>query len=172
MYASLTFLPFVEFDFRFTKQLGLSASQRHTADRSPSIRFKLLSERHQTPAIVIGIHDLFTTVEEGQARHFGATYVVLTKHFFSRTFMLVPSIGYGSDLLQGHQPELLGLFGGVKIRTIHARRLALLIDYDSRYVNAGVDIYITRMLRIKLGLSNFQFFTASGSMHFNLFDVF
>ena len=172
LFSSLTFLPYIEVDLKFTKQLGRSAGQGHTVDRSPSIRFKVLSERRSRPAVVIGLHDVYSTVQDGHARHFGATYVVLGKRFPISKFLIAPSLGYGFDAFKGQNKSLLGLFGGVRIRSVYFRRAALLFEYDSNNVNVGADLYMDRTFRIKCGLLNFQYFSASASMHFDLFDVF
>ncbi|MBN1559150.1 YjbH domain-containing protein [candidate division KSB1 bacterium] len=172
LFSSLTFMPFIEVDLRFTKQLGRSAAQGHTVDRSPSVRFKLLREKRARPAVVFGIHDVFSTVAEGGARHFGATYVVLSKRFMSSQFLVATSMGYGFVAFESRGRELIGLFGGVKFRSIHFRRIALLAEYDTKYINVGADFYVNEIVRCKCGLLNFQYFTANASMHFNLFDVF
>ncbi|MBN1481763.1 hypothetical protein EH223_05425 [candidate division KSB1 bacterium] len=172
VFASMTFLPFLEIDLRLTKQLGLAASERHTVDRSPSVRVKLVRERRTLPTILFGVHDIFSTVEHGQARHFGATYFVATKHFLHGTFMIAPTIGYGFEILESDQTELLGFFGGIKIRSAYFRRIALLVDYDTKYMNFAMDIYPLKSAQIKLALLNFRHFAANASMHFSLFDVF
>lgn len=172
LFASMTFLPNLEIDLRLTKQLGRSAGEQHTVDRSPSLRLRLLRERRLLPSIVFGVHDLFSTVEDGQARHFGATYFVATKRFLHGKFLFAPSIGYGFNLLESRQPELLGFFGGVKIRSAHFRPFALNMDYDTKYLNFAVDIYPVKSAQIKIALLNFQHFAANASMHFSLFDVF
>ncbi|MBN1466980.1 YjbH domain-containing protein [candidate division KSB1 bacterium] len=172
LFSSLTFLPFLEVDLRFTKQVGRSAAQGHTVDRSPSVRCRVLREKQKSPAVVFGIHDIFSTIEHGGARHFGAAYVVLSKRFFSSQFLIAPSLGYGFDLFEARGRELVGLFGGVRIRSTHFRRVAFLADYDTKYFNVGADLYLGDLFRCKFGLANFHYFTANASMHFSLFDVF
>ncbi len=171
-FTTLSFLPYIEVNLKFTKQLGRPVRSGHTVDRSPSIRLKLLNERRYNPSLVFGVHDVLSTVNKGRARHFGATYLVATKHFFIQKLMLVPSLGYGFDTLDGREKDLVGLFGGVKIRYARLRPVAFLIDYDTRYLNVGVDAYPTGFSCIKVGWTNFRYFVAGVSMQFNLFDVF
>lgn len=171
-FTSLSFLPYLDVSIKFTKQLGRPASSGHTVDRSPSVRLKLLNERRLYPALVFGVQDVLSTVNKGRARHFGATYLVMTKHFFIENFMIVPSIGYGFKMLDGREKDLVGIFGGAKIRYARFRPAALLIDYDTQYLNVGFDLFPTRFLCIKAGMTNFKYFVAGASMQFNLFDVF
>jgi hypothetical protein len=172
IFTTLSFLPYIEVNLKFTKQVGREARDNHTVDRSPSIRLKLLNEKRHYPSIVFGVHDVLSTVNNGHARHFGATYFVATKHFFVQDFMIVPSIGYGFDTLDGNEKDLVGLFGGAKVRYARLRPVAFLIDYDTQYVNIGLDFFPTKFACIKVGLTNFQYFVAGVSMQFNLFDVF
>lgn len=171
-FATLSFLPYVEMNLKFTKQLGRPARSGHTVDRSPSIRLKLLNEKRRIPAIVFGVHDVLSTVDKGNARHFGATYLVFTKHFVTPDFMIVPTLGYGFDALNGREKELVGIFGGARLSYARMRPVSFLIDYDTRYLNIGFDLFPTRYSCIKVGWTNFRYFVAGASMQINLFDVF
>jgi hypothetical protein len=172
LFISLTFLPNVEVDMRFTKQLGRPSYMRHTMDRAPGVRVRLLRETQQRPAIVFGIHDVFSTVANGRARHFGATYVVCTKRFYYGSFLVAPSLGFGFDFFEAQGKELMGVFGGARIRSKYFKPLAVLVDYDTQFLNFGLDFYAAHGFRLKVGFLSFRYFVAGISMHFNLFDVF
>ena len=171
-FISMTFLPFIEFDLRLTKQLGVPPSQHHTVDRSPSLRFKLLRDKGAVPAVVLGFHDIFSTVEEGEARHFGATYLVATKIFKINHLLVIPTLGYGLDAIEAKGYEFVGFFSGLKFQIFRHRQFGLSIDYDSEMINIGADAVFFHLLYLKCALLNMRYFSFGASMHFNLFDVF
>ena len=171
-FFSVTFLPFIEFDLRLTKQLGRPASKGHTVDRSPSIRLKLLRDRGVKPAIVLGFHDIFSTVEAGEARHFGSTYVVATKIFKINNVLLSPTLGYGLDVIEAARHDFIGLFGGLKFQIYPYRQFAVCVDYDSESINLGADAELLDSVIFKCALVDLRYFSVGASMHFDLFDVF
>ena len=172
IFASMTFLPFLEFDLRLTKQLGIPPSHHHTVDRSPSIRLKILRDRGWKPALVIGLQDIFSTVEQGEARHFGSTFIVATKIFKINNLLISPTAGYGFKAIKAGQYEFVGLFGGAKFQLFSHRQFSLSIEHDSESLNIGADISVLRMMNLKCAILDLQYFSFGASMHFDLFDVF
>ncbi|HNY03112.1 MAG TPA: YjbH domain-containing protein, partial [Bacteroidales bacterium] len=69
VFASLTFLKFLEVDLRVTRQLDVPHGASHVVDRVPSVRFRLLQEKKYIPAVAAGFHDILTSFEDGSARH-------------------------------------------------------------------------------------------------------
>jgi len=172
LFASMTFLPFIEFDLRLTKQLGKPPSQRHTVDRSPGFRIKLLRDKGINPAVVLGFHDIFSTVKKGEARHFAATYVVASKILKIGNVLITPTLGYGLDIIPAADYEFVGLIGGVKCRLYKHPNFALCLDYDSQFVNVGFDASLLNFLTLKIAVLEMQYFSFGTSMQFDLFDVF
>jgi len=172
VFGAMTFLPFLEFDLRLTKQLGIPPSQHHTVDRSPSVRLKILRDKGWRPAVVIGFQDIFSTVERGEARHFGSTFIVATKIYKINNILISPTLGYGLSIIKASQYEFIGLFGGAKFQLFSQRQFALSIEYDSASVNVGADISMLEMMNLKCAVLDLKYFSIGASMHFNLFGVF
>ena len=171
-FMSVTFLPFIEFDLRLTKQLGRPASERHTVDRSPSIRLKILRDRGLRPALVLGFHDIFSTVKDGEARHFGSTYIAATKIFKINHILFTPTLGYGLDAIEARRYEFQGFFGGAKLQFFAQQHYAISIEYDSNAFNIGADASILKLMTLKCAFLDMRYFSFGASMHFDLFDVF
>ena len=172
VFGAMTFLPFIEFDLRLTKQLGKPPSQHHTVDRSPSIRLKILRDRGLKPAVVIGFQDIFSTVEKGEARHFGSTFIVATKIFKINNLLMSPTVGYGFKAIKASQYEFVGFFGGAKFQLLSHRQFSLSIEHDSATVNVGADISMLGIMSLKCAIMDLRYFSLGASMHFNLFGVF
>jgi hypothetical protein len=172
LFSSLTFLPFFELDLRLTRQLNLPTEATHTVDRSPGVRLQLLKQTRYLPSAVLGLQDLFSTIDDGTARHFAASYLVLTRRFVVGALFLSPTAGYSYPLYKSRQSELVGWFGGVKVQPKNLSSLAFLLEYDTHTINVGVDIFIRKFVLLKFALLNFQYLSFGTSMHFNLFAVF
>lgn len=172
VFSSLTFLPFFELDLRLTRQLNLPAEATHTVDRSPGIRLRLLKQTRFLPSAVLGFQDLFSTITDGTARHFAASYLVFTRRFAAGALYLSPTLGYSHPLYASRQSEFVGWFGGLKVQPKSFTSLAFLLEYDTHNANIGFDIFIRHFVLLKFALLNFQYFSFGTSMHFNLFAVF
>lgn len=105
-------------------------------DRIVNVKFAFLHERTILPQFAIGIQDAIGT------RIFNATYLVASKKIaFSKVVACKLSLGYGKKLIEyifdtPDNYRLLGFFGGVEVDMMH--RVALMIEYDSKKINAGV----------------------------------
>ena len=170
VYTSLTFLSFVEIDLRVTRILGLPSGSHHVVDRVPTIRFRILKEKKYIPAVAIGLHDVITSLESGAARHFGASYVVVTKNFtLPKLFLSIEaSAGYGTPWLFWQNNELIGLFGGVALHCTKFPWMTLLFDYDGATANTGLRVVCFKHLILMAGVLNFNSLTASINYHFHL----
>ena len=169
-YAGLTFLPFLEINFRLTRQLNLPDNCNHTADRMPSIRLRIINEKKFIPSIVIGVHDFISSLEKGVAKHFGATYIVVTKSFCLErvSLNLETSIGYGTDWLNSANNEFVGIFGGFAVNWNKISWITLMFDYDGEIPNAGLKLVCFKHLHLMAGLLNFNSLTGSISYHIKL----
>ena len=172
IFASFTFLPFMEIDLRLTKQLNMPEGANHTMDRSPSLRIKVLRERGIFPAMVLGVHDFIATADEGSSRHFAASYLVLTKRLYLPVARVSPTLGYSFPIFKKQSYEFLAWFAGVKVQPYALRWMAIVMDYDSAEFNVGIDVYPLPWIQVKCALLDRQYFTFNTSMHFNLFRVF
>lgn len=170
IYASLTFLSFVEVDLRVTRQLNIPSGTNHVVDRVPTVRFRILKETKWIPAVTIGFHDVLTSLESGGARHFGASYIVVTKNFHIPELYLNigTTAGWGASSLVWKNDEFIGLFGGFSVNIDKLKWMSLLCDYDGVTINAGLRVICFRHLFLTAGTINFDSFTGTISYRFNL----
>lgn len=170
VYCSVTFLSFVEVDLRVTRILGLPEGSNHVVDRVPTVRFRILKEKKWVPAVTIGLHDVITSLEGGEARHFGASYLVVTKNFHIPKwyFNIEATAGYGLSSFIWKNNELMGPFGALAFRYDKAPWLSLMFDYDGETPNAGLRVVCFKHLNIMAGFLGFSSFTGSISYQFRL----
>ena len=169
-YASLTFLSFIEIDLRVTRQLNMPEGATHVVDRVPTIRFRILKEKKWVPAVALGFHDVLTSLDNGTARHFGASYVVVTKNFHLPALHLDigTTAGWGAEAFIWKNDEFKGLFGGFSVGVDKLDWMKLLVDYDGVTVNTGLRIVCFHHLALMAGTMGFDCFTAAVSYRFNL----
>ncbi len=160
-YASLTFLPFLEVTVRlnYPNKMRWSGSQPiNGVDRVPMVRLRLLREKKYLPAIVAGIHDFASTSNDGTV-FFNATYLVLSKKISAVDLQL----GYAPKIMDANHYQLTGMFGGVSYSPFHD--LFLLAEYDSRYVNTGVQLLFLNHFYLDLASLNFDSYAAGLGFH-------
>jgi hypothetical protein len=170
VYTSLTFLSFIEVDLRVTRKLNYPSYQSHVADRVPTVRFRILKEKKRVPAVAVGFHDVLTSLDDGSAHHFGASYVVVTKNFTIAPAHLKigATAGYGAGKLVWENSEFVGPFGGISLGSDKIPWMDLLADYDGNTVNAGARFALFHRLFLTAGTMNFDSFTGTFSYRFNL----
>ena len=170
VYVSLTFLSFVEVDLRVTRQLNIPSGSNHVVDRVPTIRFRILKEKKWIPAVTLGLHDVVTSLESGAARHFGASYLVVTKNFHIPKLHLDlgTTVGWGATNFFWKNNEFIGLFGGFSLSHDKLNWMNLLFDYDGVSINSGIRFICFRHLYLTAGTMNFDSFTGTISYRFNL----
>jgi len=170
VYVNLTFLSFVEIDLRVTRQLNVPSGTNHVVDRVPTIRFRILKEKKWIPAVTFGLHDVVTSLENGSARHFGASYIVMTKNFHLKKMHLDvgTTAGWGASSFIWKNDELIGPFGGFSLTIDQVKWMNLLCDYDGETINAGLRFVCFSHLFLTVGTINFDAFTGSISYRFNL----
>jgi Exopolysaccharide biosynthesis protein YbjH len=169
-YASLTFLPFLELDFRLTRILDLPDNSHHTVDRMPSIRLRLIKQKKWYPSVAVGVHDFLSSLDTGVARHFSASYLVCTRSFYlnRKTIKLDGTIGFGTDWLNSKDHEFVGLFGGLSVNWERVKWANVMIDYDGRTMNAGVNFVFFKHLKLMAGLQGLDQFTGTIAYQINL----
>jgi hypothetical protein len=170
VYASLTFLSFVEVDLRVTRQINIPEGASHVVDRVPTVRFRILKEKKWVPAVAIGFHDVISSLESGIARHFGATYLVVTKNFHIAKLHLDigTTAGWGAGKFIWENNEFIGPFGGISIGSDKLKWMNLLADYDGTTFNTGLRFVCFRHLYLTAATMNFDSFTGTLSYRFNL----
>ncbi len=163
VFASLTFLPFVEVDLRVTGMLDHPDTYKFGLDRVPSVRFRILKEKRWIPAVVAGFQDVLTSVENGSPRLFGASYLVVTKNFhIPQIFLNIEATaGYGSEWFIWQNTELIGAFGGIAVSCDKFKWITFMIDYDGQTPNAGLRLEFFKHLNLMAGFLNFDSFTGT-----------
>jgi len=152
-YLNLTFLPFLEIAFKSTL-LKIKSTGRYTnQDRSISIRIQLMKEKEYIPAVTIGGHDLeissskslkYYTYQSTSNHYFGATYIVLTKHFDVNKTIIGATSGYGLNIAGNSQFK--GFFGGLTLAHQSFKPLTLMGEYDTKGINLGGSLLLFKHL--------------------------
>lgn len=146
-YLNLTFLPFLEVNFGSTHLLNLPGGD-NTVDRNISLRLRAVRERKFVPAIVIGAHDLYSSIskEKKTNQYFSSLYIVATKHIPVKRSEFGITLGYGFDAFRNSQYE--GLFGGISFSPSFLRQLNVIAEYDTKGINLGANMLFFKHLFI------------------------
>jgi len=170
VFASLTFLEFIEVDLRVTRQLDVPSGAHHVVDRVPTVRFRILKEKKYLPAVAAGFHDILSSYESGEARHFGASYLVMTKNFrLAQGWLIVgATAGWGAHTFIWKNDEFKGFFGGVSLGSEKIRWLNLLADHDGKCFSAGLRVSLFDRLTLTAATMNFDSFTGTLGYRFRL----
>jgi hypothetical protein len=162
VYASVTFLPFLEIGLRVNRMLGFPKGRNYTVDRVPMVRLRVLKEGKHTPAVVLGIHDFFASFGGEEAIHFNATYAVFSKKVAA--FDL--HAGYAPALMSVNHYQLNGLFYGVAYSPL--KSVQLQFENDSRYFNTGIRVGFLKFFAVSLATVNFNSLVGGFSFKFKV----
>ena len=164
IFTSITFLPFLEVDFRLTKPLNLPKDNKYTVDRMPSVRFRLLKEKKWYPSVVIGIHDF------GNAINFRSSYLVCSKKIYLiHTYLNIKNtIGYGTQWFNSNAHDFVGFFGGISVNCKKIKWLDIMIEYDSQRINIGSSVLFFKNIKLLVGLQGGDALTGSISYRTSL----
>lgn len=157
-YATLGFLPFLEISIRYTRQIdrGPDGYEHYFADRMPSFRLRLLKEKKNQPAFAIGSGDFITSIKDKGPQMFASYYAVITKNLFANTEKpaLELTVGYAFKIGNARYYDMRGIFGGARIYHPKYQWLSAMIDFDSRYWNMGIRLFLFKHLHIMPVLRN------------------
>jgi len=160
MWGRMGFLPFLEAGGMFVRPDHYIGG---FGDRSVYLRVRLLREKGWRPAVTVGTQDFFAIKqlkwETATAQHFGALYLVASRHDTLRGVPLHFHLGYGPDWLVARTKMLVGLFGGVSYSP--HRMVTLLAEYDAECFNAGLRLQPFPFLQAHLGLWKLKEVTAN-----------
>lgn len=153
-------LPFMEIMFRYSHEINMKVlpTQNYFPDRMFTVRFKLLDERKNLPAIVLGLQDI-TAITETTCKvcsNFTATYIVGSKIINHRNFTFDFSLGYATDLKKLPAKDFKGFFGGIEIEHKELDNIQILIEHDSTSFNIGLQGYLYNRLHAVIGLMDFK----------------
>jgi len=157
-YFDVTFLPFLEINFGNTRLLNYPGDH-YTVDRRFSFRLRALKERKYVPAIVIGAHDVYTTIQSGADvnQYFNSIYIVATKHIPVKRSEFGFTLGYGFDFFNSNQ--FIGFFGGISFSPSFLRQLNLIVEYDGTAFNLGGNILFFKHLFVYAMVQDIKYFS-------------
>jgi hypothetical protein len=157
-YATLTFLPRVEIMFRYTHLDNWRNGPYGTyfPDRMIAVRVQVLREKNVQPAVLIGFHDLRF---KGFSSHsfFGANYIVASKTFQPSGFIFGLHSGAAFDLFGEKSQTMKGLFGGISISHSLTPWANVIVEHDSRRLNAAVKLLFVNHLQVMAGLMDMKY---------------
>jgi hypothetical protein len=163
-YFNLTFMPFLEVAYKCTLIKTLSTGHYTQQDRSINLRMQLMKEKEYLPAVVVGVHDIYTHTDKNQ--YFGASYIVLTKHVEIHNNILGITSGYGAKLLRNN--EFVGLFGGLSFAPAVFKPITLMGEYDSNGLNLGGSLLIFKHLYLFSMAQHIKYFSGGIAYRFYL----
>lgn len=159
-FISVTPLPFLEIMFRYSHELNaiISKKTEYFPDRMFTARFNILNEKRNRPSIVLGLQDVSALTETTckLCSHFTATYIVASKIFNYKKITIDTSIGYAADIASLPAKDFKGFFGGLEIKYNEFEKAQLLIDYDTRSINIGLQSYVINRFHTVIGLMDFE----------------
>jgi len=159
-FISVTPLPFIEIMFRYSHELNNKVNMitRYFPDRMFTARFKLIEEKGNRPAILLGLQDISAITETTckSCSNFTATYIVTSKMINYKNFTFDVSVGYAADLTKLPAKDFKGLFGGLEVKYDEFDRAQLLIDYDTENLNIGIQGFLFNRIHTVLGLMDFD----------------
>lgn len=166
-FASLTFLPFVEVQFRYTFMVGIERGPdiSHFGDRMVSARFRLYDgTKSNWPSLAIGFNDMVSLFQllpgRVSASHFNANYIVVSKVLNVNKLNLDASLGYAYDLaaiIGRTSPKRLyydGFFGGLEFSHSRFTGSGLMIEFDSRRIHGGIRVLLFNRFQLLAGLND------------------
>jgi len=165
-YFNLSFLPFMEINFGNTRLLNYDKGSA-TVDRRFSVRIRAVRERKYIPAIVVGVHDVFTSIsKESQTnQYFSSMYIVASKNIPVKKSEFGITLGYGINAFRNNQ--FLGLFGGVSFSPGFYRPLKFIAEYDGKGINLGGNILFFKHLFIYAMVHDVKYF--SGGLAYRVY---
>lgn len=159
-FITVNLTSFMEVMFRYSHELNMEVNPQTTyfPDRMFTARFKLIEENKNKPAIVLGLQDISSITETTceSCSNFTATYLVGSKAFQFKDFLIDFSLGYAADLKKLPAKDFKGLFGGLELKYSEFDKAQLLIDYDTNSINIGLQAYLFNRIHTVLGLMDFE----------------
>lgn len=165
-YLNITFLPFLEVSFGNTHLLNYNEGNA-TVDRRFSVRLRAVREREFIPAVVIGAHDVFSSIsrEANTNQYFSSLYIVATKNIPVKRSEFGITLGYGFNAFRNNQ--FVGFFGGVSFSPSFLRQLTLIAEYDAESFNLGGNILFFKHLFVYAMVKDFKNF--SGGIAYRIY---
>ncbi len=164
-FVTIGFLPFLEVSIRITRQLNYSG-ESHVMDRMFSCKIKFINEDNFLPVVALGLHNPYST--DPRAKHFTATYFVLSKNIEINSFInkFHVTLGYGSEIIEAEDYQYVGLFGGVSLTIF--KSIEIMGEYDAERFNAGFRFTLFNHIKLLGGVMDFKHFSGGAAVSFVL----
>ena len=169
-YFDLTFLPFLEVNFRNTRQLD-NPDHSHTVDRMFSGKIRVLKERKYWPSIALGGNDVLTSASEGN-QYFSAAYAVVSKNIEIKKNNIGVTLGYAYPLSYFRHTQFSGIFGGISFSPFFFRQFTFMAEYDSKYFNIGCSLFLFKHLYMFALLQGMESFSGGVAVRVSAFAGF
>jgi len=156
-YINITFLPFLEVNYRLTLLQTVRTGKYNQQDRSFALRGRLFKEQRFFPSVVIGANDLYTHTSGNKGnQNFGVVYTVATKSFGWGKNNVSATLAYGIDAFQKNQYS--GVFGGIAFSPCFFKQMTVMAEYDSKVFNAGVSLLLFNHLYLHAFAYDLKYF--------------
>ena len=145
-FVTVGYLPFLELGLCLKRAPDYPPPWQGLGDRIVTIRSRIVKESKFIPSILLGLHDPVGV------KFSNSSYLVASRSFhLPRSAEMDLHLGYGVDWIKtDHRYQFLGLFGGISIHL--GKRIALMLEHDSRGLNFGVEISIFRRVQFLIAL--------------------
>lgn len=161
-YINATFLSFWDVGFRFT---GLKLrSGQFNQDRSVYTKIRPIKEQKWIPAIAIGCEDLKIAKFNSNNYHM-KLYITATKTLKWSNNSLNFSLGY---MYRRNEENLHYIMGGICYTPLFAKNLRVMLEYDGRHPNMGLQYLLFRHLALTAATYRFNSFTGGASILFKI----
>jgi hypothetical protein len=171
-FITLSLFDRVEFMFRYTHQLGqnVSPATSYFPDRMFTLRYNVLKEGSNYPAISIGLHDVSEALGGTSATPwFVSTYLVASKSFYSNSVIISPTFGYAFDLIDRSRNQVFnGVFAGIEITAHQFPYITAVAEYDTETFNIALKTTLLGHLHFAVGMLDFKALSGFFTYRFNL----
>ena len=173
-FVNLTFLPRLEFQFRYTHLLGreISPSTRYFPDRMLTFRFQVIKESFYVPAFTIGLQDQTYLLGGSAGSFYNSNYLVSSKKINIFNLSIFTNFGYGLKAIKNNYTPIKsyyhGFFGGIGLRWSRLPGLEIMVEHDSSDFNVGMKILFYKRLQLLIGLHEGKAFSGGLSWRSNL----
>jgi len=156
-FIDFTPFSFVELTFRSTllKMKYEEPSDYYCEqDRSFTVKLRPLAEKPGKwyPSIALGSNDFFSYMGHS---YFATVYGAMTKHIsVNDVCEVATTIGYSKNIAEGIVYD--GVFGGVEISPSCCKNFRAMIEYDTKGINVGAELFLLKHLNVLIYTREFD----------------
>ncbi|MDE5417542.1 YjbH domain-containing protein [Labilibaculum sp. DW002] len=156
-YLNLTFLPFMEVNYRMVLLQNAKTSKYTEQDRTFGLKLKLFKEKKILPAIAIGGGDIYSEHGDDVNKTFGSYYAVSSKNLKLKACNVGVTMGFGfNDSPASENTQVHGFFGGVSVTPSCLQQVSFVAEYDSNTLNVGATALLFKHLYLHAFVHDFE----------------